>query len=163
MPGLIYDHLYMSVKSAGILIYSITEEFLRVFLVHPGGPIWAGRDTGAWTIPKGELQENEKPLEAALRELKEETGMEVHGEFLELSPVKLKSGKLIYAWALLQEPGSAEIKSNTFEMEWPPGSGKKKTFPEIDKASWFEMDTAIEKINKGQLPLLLELQRKIQL
>jgi predicted NUDIX family NTP pyrophosphohydrolase len=152
----------MSKKSAGILLYRIKNKMLEVLLVHPGGPFWIKKDAGAWTIPKGELNENEEPFDAAMREMKEETGIILKGNFIELTPVKQKGGKLVYAWAKEQDVDLSDIKSNEFEMEWPPKSGKKKLFPEIDKADWFDLKTAKEKMNAGQLSLIEELIIKLK-
>jgi predicted NUDIX family NTP pyrophosphohydrolase len=128
-------------------------------LVHPGGPFWTNKDTGAWSIPKGEFEESENPLDAARRELHEETGILLNGKLHELTPVKLASGKLVYAWAAAQDADIENISSNYFEMEWPPKSGVKKSFPEIDKAGWFTIAEARHKINSGQLPFLSELEK----
>ena len=152
----------MSKKSAGILLYRIKNKMLEVLLVHPGGPFWIKKDAGAWTIPKGELNVDEEPFDAAIREMKEETGIILKGNFIELTPVKQKGGKLVYAWAKEQDVDLSDIKSNEFEMEWPPKSGKKKIFPEIDKADWFDLKTAKEKMNAGQLPLIEELIIKLK-
>ena len=152
----------MSKKSAGILLYRTKNKIVEVLLVHPGGPFWIKKDAGAWTIPKGELNENEEPFDAAIREMKEETGIILKGNYLELTPVKQKAGKLVYAWANEQDIDPSEIKSNEFEIEWPPKSGKKKSFHEIDKADWFDINTAKEKINPGQLPLIEELIIKLK-
>ena len=152
----------MSKKSAGILLYRTKNKIVEVLLVHPGGPFWIKKDAGAWTIPKGELNENEEPFDAAIREMKEETGIILKGNYLELTPVKQKAGKLVYAWANEQDIDPSEIKSNEFEIEWPPKSEKKKLFPEIDKADWFDIKTAKEKINPGQLPLIEELIIKLK-
>ena len=152
----------MSKKSAGILLYRIKNKMLEVLLVHPGGPFWIKKDAGAWTIPKGELNVDEEPFDAAIREMKEETGIILKGNFIELTPVKQKGGKLVYAWAKEQDVDLSDIKSNEFEMEWPPKSGKKKLFPEIDKADWFDLKTAKEKMNAGQLPLIEELIIKLK-
>lgn len=151
----------MPIKSAGILLYRFNNHFPEVFLVHPGGPFWAKKDIGAWSIPKGEFEENEIALDAAVREMEEETGIKISGDLIELAPVKQKSGKIIYAWAAHQDADPAMIISNTFEMEWPPKSGKKKSFPEIDKAAWFGIGDAKEKIVKGQEPLIAELENKL--
>ena len=151
----------MSKKSAGILLYRIKNKILEVLLVHPGGPFWIKKDAGAWTIPKGELNENEEPFDAAIREMKEETGIVLIGDFIALAPVKQKGGKLVYAWANEHDVDPSEIKSNEFEIEWPPKSGKKKLFPEIDKADWFDIKTAKEKMNAGQLPFIEELIKKL--
>jgi predicted NUDIX family NTP pyrophosphohydrolase len=151
----------MAAKSAGILLYRTKNKKLEVFLVHPGGPFWQKKDAGAWTIPKGELNDDEDPLSAAIREMGEETGIVVKGDFIELTPIKQKGGKLVYAWALEHNVDPEKIKSNTFEIEWPPRSGTKKVFPEVDKAAWFDMSTAEVKIIDGQIPLLKELKNKL--
>lgn len=153
----------MSRKSAGILLYRIINKHLEVFLVHPGGPFWKNKDAEAWSIPKGEFDDNEKPLDAAIREMKEETGIALKGDFLELTPVKQKSGKLVYAFAKEYDLDPSEIKSNEFEMEWPPKSGKKKSFPEIDKAEWFDLKAAKVKIVVAQWNLVEELAKKLKL
>ena len=148
-------------KSAGILLYRFHTNGTEVLLVHPGGPFWAKKDYGAWSIPKGEFGAGEDPLDAAKRELEEETGIKADGNFIELTPVKQKSGKLIYAWALQKDIDPAAIRSNSFEMEWPPRSGIKKSFPEIDRAAWFTMNEARNKIIDGQAPLINELEAKL--
>ncbi len=150
----------VSKKSAGILLYRLSGGPMEVLLVHPGGPFWAKKDDGAWSIPKGEFEAEEDPLAAAQRELEEETGIKAEGNFIELTPVKQKSGKWVYAWALEKDIDPGSIKSNEFEMEWPPKSGKKKSFPEIDKAAWFGVAEARRKILSGQLPLINELEVK---
>lgn len=121
-------------KSAGILLYKKHKGRLNVLLVHPGGPFWARKDEGSWSVPKGEFTDDEAALSAAQREFLEETGQAVNGPFIELGAVRQKSGKLVYAWAAEGELDPENISSNTFEMEWPPRSGKLKQFPEIDKA-----------------------------
>jgi predicted NUDIX family NTP pyrophosphohydrolase len=148
-------------KSAGLLLYRFHTDGTEVLLVHPGGPFWAKKDDGAWSIPKGEFGPGEDPLDAAKRELEEETGIIADGTFIELTPLKQKSGKLIYAWALQKDIDPAGIKSNSFELEWPPRSGIKKSFPEIDRAEWFTMDAARNKINGGQVPLIDELEANL--
>ena len=153
----------MSKKSAGILLYRFKKKNLEIFLAHPGGPFWKNKDAGAWSIPKGEFDDNEEPLDAAIREMKEETGLTLKGNFIELTPVKQKSGKLVYAWALEHNIDPSEIKSNEFEMEWPPKSGKKKSFPEIDKAEWFDLTMAKDKILGAQWPLVEQLRKKLNL
>jgi predicted NUDIX family NTP pyrophosphohydrolase len=148
-------------KSAGILLYRFRNSVTEVLLVHPGGPFWAKKDLGAWSIPKGEFGTDEDPLDAAKRELEEETGIKADGDFIELTPVKQKSGKLVFAWALQKDTDPAAIKSNSFEMEWPLKSGIKKSFPEIDKAEWFTMKEAGSKIIDGQAPLIHELEARM--
>lgn len=147
----------MSKISAGILLYRKINNHYEVLLVHPGGPFWKNKDEGAWTIPKGETEGGEELLTAAIREFYEETGIKLHGNFTALTPVKQKSGKLVHAWALEGDIDAAKIKSNTFEIEWPPRSGKSQSFPEIDKAAWYDIKSAKEKINPAQLGLLDEL------
>src|SRR3990172_1997126 len=147
----------MANQSAGILLFRFRDRQLEFFLVHPGGPYWRNKDAAAWTIPKGEFGEDEAPLAAARREFAAETGMALDGDFLELTPIRQKGGKLVYAFALGAEIDPAQIKSNTFEMEWPPRSGKQVEFPEIDQAAWFGLVEAQEKINPAQAELLREL------
>lgn len=149
-------------KSAGILLYRFHENVPEFLLVHPGGPFWAKKDVGAWSIPKGEFEASESPLDAAIRELEEELGIKISGDFIELKPVKLKSGKIVYAWALQHDMDPANIKSNTFEFEWPPKSGKKILIPEVDKAGWFNVEDALKKINVGQINLIEEMVNKLQ-
>ncbi len=151
----------MKRKSAGILIYRFAGKHFEVLLVHPGGPFWAKKDIAAWSIPKGEFEEGEEPLTAAIRELKEETGLEVSGNFIPLKPVKQKSGKLVIAFAIEFDCDPAQVTSNFFEMEWPPNSKFMKMFPEVDKAAWFNLEEASEKIIPGQVPLLQELANTI--
>jgi len=149
-------------NSAGILLHRLRGSRIEVFLVHPGGPFWAKKDAGAWSIPKGEFEVGQDPLEAAKREFKEETGFAVEGNFIELTPVKQPGGKVVYAWAVMGDCEAESIKSNTFSLEWPPRSGKRKEFPEVDRAGWFTPEVAREKILKGQLNFLEELKRKIE-
>jgi predicted NUDIX family NTP pyrophosphohydrolase len=132
---------------------------MEVFLVHPGGPFWAKKDDGAWSIPKGEFDEGEEPLDAAKREFREETGVVAEGEFRPLEPVRQSSGKIVYAWAVQFDLNSASVKSNVFSMEWPRGSGRLQEFPEIDRADWFKTQLARRKILKGQLGLLDQLEQ----
>ena len=151
----------MNKKSAGILLYRQLHE-PEIFLVHPGGPFFIKKDAGAWTIPKGEFIDLELPLDAALREFKEETGVSLSGESIELTPVKQKSGKIVYAWAIQGDIDPATILSNTFTMEWPPHSGQSKAFPEIDKGAWFDLATAKVKINPAQMAFIDELLSKLK-
>lgn len=157
----------MPKQSAGILLYRFRNETPEVLLVHPGGPFWAKKDKGVWSIPKGEIEENENPFAAAKRETAEETGMNVEimntSSFIELSPVKIKSSKIIFTWAVEGDFDTNEIKSNSFEMEWPPKSGQRKQFPEADKAGWFSIDEAKIKVNEAQVAILEELADKIKM
>ena len=146
----------MATKSAGILVYRRNKGGVEFLLVHPGGPFWAKKDLSAWSIPKGEFLDEEDALAAARREFEEEIGQPVSGDFLELTPIKQKSGKTVYAWAVEADIDTTNIQSNTFEMEWPPKSGKMKRFPEIDKAEWFTLPNAKEKINESQYRLIEE-------
>lgn len=140
--------------SAGLLMYRRRSGGLEVFLVHPGGPFWVKKDLGAWSIPKGEYAEGEEPLAAARREFQEETGFRADGSFVELGAVKQAGGKVVRAWAVEGDCNPAALNSNVFEMEWPPRSGRKAEFPEVDRAGWFSMVDARERILMGQIPLL---------
>ncbi len=144
-------------KSAGILLYRIKNGELQFFIVHPGGPFWKDKDAGAWSIPKGEFEEDENPLEAAIREFKEETGKEIKGDFILLLPIKQKAGKIVYAWAVEGDIDAEDIQSNKFKVQWPPKSGKWQAYPEADKAGWFNLEHASEKINAAQSAFLHEL------
>ena len=141
-------------KSAGIVLYRNQNQAMEVFLVHPGGPYWAGKEEGAWSIPKGEFAEGEDPLATAQREFREETGSEIKGNFIDLGTVKQKGGKLVYAWATEGDLDARAIKSNTFKQEWPYKSGKWNTYPEVDKAGWFSIEQAKIKLNPAQFTLL---------
>jgi len=149
-------------QSAGLLTYRRRGASVEVFLVHPGGPFWAKKDDGAWSIPKGEFTEGEDPLEAARREFHEETGFAANGVFQRLQVVKQPGGKLIHAWAVAGDVDAAAIRSSNFSMEWPPHSGKQREFPEVDRAAWFPLADAAKKILKGQLPLLRQLAESLQ-
>ena len=151
----------MSKQSAGILLYRNINNQLQVFLVHPGGPFFKNKDAGAWSIPKGEFLDDEDPMLAAKREFLEETGQAVDGEFIKLSPIKLKSGKTVHAWAVERDIDHDKIVSNVFEIEWPPRSGKMASFPEVDRAGWFNVDEAIVKVNVAQVKLIEELSGKL--
>ena len=151
----------MAKKSAGLLLFREASGRLEVLLVHPGGPFWAKKDEGAWSIPKGEFEDNEDPLSAAKREFAEETGLTLDGDVIPLEPLRQPSGKVIYAWAMKHDVDLTGLKSNTFSMEWPPRSGHYQEFPEIDRAAWFTIETASEKLLKGQTPLLSQLQRRV--
>jgi predicted NUDIX family NTP pyrophosphohydrolase len=143
-------------RSAGILAWRRSADGPEVFLVHPGGPFWKNKDDGAWSIPKGEIDPDEEPLSAAQREFEEETGLRIGGAFTPLAPVKIASGKMIEAWAIEHDLDASAIVSNTFEIEWPPRSGKKRAFPEVDRAAWFPGPLALQKITPGQAPLLVQ-------
>lgn len=147
--------------SAGLLMYRIDGGNLQVLLAHPGGPFFQNKDEGAWSIPKGEPEPDEDLLEAAQREFKEETGVEPTGPFTELTPVTQKGGKIVHAWAFKGDCDASAIASNTFTMEWPPKSGRQIEFPEIDRADFFELDTARRKINAAQVSLVDELERLV--
>jgi predicted NUDIX family NTP pyrophosphohydrolase len=140
----------MPKHSAGILLFRHTHVHPEVFLVHPGGPFWINKDKGAWSVPKGEFAGEEEPLAAAIREFKEETGLSVSGDFIELTPVKQKGGKIVHVFALDHDPDTSQLTSNTFTIEWPPKSGRMQQFPEADKYAWFDLVTAREKINEAQ-------------
>jgi len=144
----------MKRASAGLLLYRRAANGLEVMLVHPGGPYWARKDEGAWSIPKGEIEPGEEALAAARREFEEETGATASGEFVPLAPVKLRSGKVIHAWAVQADFDPAALRSNLFSMEWPPKSGEQREFPEADRAGWFDVERARVKIHPGQAPLL---------
>ena len=148
-------------QSAGVVLYRIRDSKVEIFLVHPGGPFWTKKDAGAWSIPKGEFADDENPLATAKREFAEETGCIIDGNFIELTPVKQPGGKLVYAWAVEGDCRAESIKSNLFTLEWPPRSGKRKEFPEVDRAAWFDLTTAKDKILKGQVALLEDLERKL--
>ena len=157
------QNISMSKQSAGLLVYRFHDnDLLQVLLVHPGGPFYKNKDAGSWTIPKGEYEPGEEPLQVALREFKEETGNVIQGDaFIGLTPFKIKSGKVITAWAIQNSFEQCFISSNLFTMEWPPKSGRQQQFEEVDKAEWFGMEEASVKINAGQLPLLVELEKKL--
>jgi predicted NUDIX family NTP pyrophosphohydrolase len=147
----------MKKPSAGILLHRVRAGGLEVFLVHPGGPYWQRKDAGAWSIPKGELEEGADALTTAQREFHEETGTGLNGEFVPLTPLKQPSGKLVHAWAVSGDVDASAIISNTFRMEWPPHSGRQQEFPEIDRAGWFTMTAARERILAGQRGFLDQL------
>ena len=140
----------MRKKSAGILPFRFRNNHIEVLLVHPGGPLWAGKDEGAWSISKGLFEENESPLDAAKREFKEETSFGVEGDFIELGRIKQPGGKIVFAYAREMDLDERKILSNKFSMEWPRKSGIIREFPEVDTAGWFEVESARKKILKGQ-------------
>lgn len=151
----------MAKTTAGILLYRYSNGMPEFFLVHPGGPFWSRKDIGAWSVPKGELNENEDVLLAAKREFEEETSIKVDGEFIELKAVKGSNGKTIRIFALQHDVDPSLVKSNLFSMEWPAKSGKFREFPEVDRGGWFSFEEAVVKINKHQVPVLQELKEKI--
>ena len=150
----------MPKTSAGLLLFRETSGGLEVLLVHPGGPFWSRKDDGAWSIPKGEFEEGEDPLEAARREFEEETGASARGEAIPLGSLRQSGGKIVHAWAVRGDFDPALLKSNTFLLEWPPKSGRMREFPEVDRADWFPLDAARRKILKGQAGFLDALQKK---
>jgi predicted NUDIX family NTP pyrophosphohydrolase len=145
-------------SSAGLILYRLRDGALEVLLVHPGGPFWAGKDSGAWTIPKGELGPEEDPLAAAKREFEEELGFSPDGDFIPLGSITQKAGKVVQAWAFAGDCDPSRIKSNSFMIEWPPRSGKQQAFPEVDRAAFFGIEEAKRKINPAQVDLLSRLQ-----
>ncbi len=151
----------MSRSSAGILVYRRRSNKIEVLLVHPGGPFWANKDIHAWSIPKGEFEEAENSFTTAAREFEEETGQPPpQNDPVDLGSVK-SSSKTIYIWAIEGDLDASQIKSNTFKMEWPPKSGKMEEFPEVDKAKWFDINTAMGKLHKGQGEFMLRLSEKL--
>lgn len=141
-------------RSAGILLYRRKGKYFEFFLVHPGGPFWKKKDAGAWTVPKGIIEPGEDPLAAARREFTEETGFSVEGDFVEIGDFKQPGGKHVLVWALEGDCDPAKLASNEFEMEWPPRSGKRQRFPEVDRGGWFNVNDAREKMLIGQRPIL---------
>jgi predicted NUDIX family NTP pyrophosphohydrolase len=150
-----------SETSAGLVAFR-RRDGLEVLLAHPGGPFWTKRDNGAWTIPKGRIDAGSDLLGTARREFAEETGLAAEGEFVPLRPVRQKSGKLVHAWAIEADFDLSRFSSNSFELEWPPRSGRHQNFPEIDRIAYFAYPTALEKIIAYQQPFLLELEKKLR-
>ena len=153
----------MPKRSAGIVPFRDRAGVLEVLLVHPGGPFWSKKDDGAWSIPKGEIDEGEDALQAATREMEEETGVTVQGELIPLGKFRQPTGKTVIAWAMRAEIDPASIKSGTFVLEWPPHSGRRAEFPEIDRAAWWSLPEAERKILRGQAPLLRTLARLVEI
>jgi len=151
----------MAKESAGLMMFRKRAGALEFLLVHPGGPFWKNKNAGAWTIPKGEIAPGEDALATAKREFEEELGLKAEGSFIELKPIKQKGGKVVKAWAFEGDCDPGQVKSNTFTMEWPPRSGKMTEFPEVDRAEFFNLEKAKEKINEAQIPLLEELGTKL--
>ena len=152
----------MARQSAGLLVYKRAKSGLQIFLVHPGGPFWAKKDRGAWSIPKGEFAEGEEGLAAARREFREEVGQDVAGPFFVLTPRRQPSRKMIHAWAVEGEVDAEALVSNEFELEWPPRSGRMQRFPEVDAGTWFTFEEAKGRIQPGQLPILEELAQLLE-
>jgi predicted NUDIX family NTP pyrophosphohydrolase len=150
-------------QSAGILLFRRAGGIVQFLLVHPGGPFWSKKDEGAWSIPKGLYEEPENAIDAARREFWEETGATITGDLVELGEFKQPGGKVISAWAAESEFDAANLRSNAFSLEWPPKSGKRKEFPEVDRAGWFSLTEAAVKITKGQLPILMRLASELGL
>jgi len=140
--------------SAGLLLYRRTGDGIEVFLAHPGGPFWNRRDLGAWTVPKGVIEEGEDPLAAARREFEEETGIVPTGPFIPLGSIRQKAGKTVHAWAWEGDADPDAIRSNQMEVEWPRGSGIRRLYPEVDRCAWFEPEVARQKINSAQAELI---------
>jgi predicted NUDIX family NTP pyrophosphohydrolase len=153
----------MTAQSAGLLMYRVRAGQLEVLLIHPGGPFWAKKDEGAWSIPKGQFTEGESPLEAAKREFHEETGFTPCGDFHPLEPIRQAGGKIVHAWAVAGDCDPEAMRSNTFAMEWPPHSGQWQSFPEADRAAWLTLARAREKILKSQRLLLDQLEQMLKL
>jgi predicted NUDIX family NTP pyrophosphohydrolase len=151
----------MPVQSAGLLIYRQRGHGLEVLLAHPGGPFWTRRDSGAWSIPKGELSPGEDPLAGARREVAEELGWTPNGAVRSLTPIVQKAGKVVQAWAIEADWNPATLQSNTFELEWPRGSGRVQHFPEVDRAAWFSIDEARQRIIPSQVPFLDQLTQQV--
>ncbi|MGH8799017.1 MAG: NUDIX domain-containing protein [Casimicrobiaceae bacterium] len=149
--------------SAGILLYRIRDHALQVFLVHPGGPYWARKDDAAWSIPKGEAAQGADLLATAYAEFHEETGLRLQGEPVALAPLRQPGGKLVHAWAAQGDIDAASVQSNAFTLEWPPRSGRMQQFPEVDRAGWFELATARQKLVVGQRGFLDQLQHRLGL
>ena len=151
----------MAERSAGLLVYRRRPSGVEVFLAHPGGPFWARKDDHAWSIPKGLYDENENPLSAAKREFEEETSMRIDGRFLPLGEFRQPGGKLVTAFAVEADVDETKVRSNRFEMEWPPHSGRRQSFPEIDRSQWFDLATAAHKMHKGQIAILHALAKEL--
>jgi predicted NUDIX family NTP pyrophosphohydrolase len=149
-------------RSAGLLLYRLREGRLEVFIAHMGGPFWASKDEGSWSIVKGEYEDDEDPFEAACREFEEETGSTAPaGRALELGEIRQSGGKRVVAWGIEGDFDPANLRSNTFTLEWPRGSGRLREFPEIDRAEWFDAATARRKLLKGQVPFIEALERQV--
>jgi predicted NUDIX family NTP pyrophosphohydrolase len=159
--GKCYFTARMPKQSAGLLVYRHRGAGLEVFLVHPGGPFWAKKDAGAWTIPKGEFGPDEEPLAAARREFSEETGIVVNPPFTPLGAIRQAGGKTVHAFVAAADFDAGRIVSNAFRMEWPPRSGRFAEFPEVDRAAWFPLELATQKINPAQAELVTKLAQAV--
>ncbi|MGC1460018.1 MAG: NUDIX domain-containing protein [Steroidobacteraceae bacterium] len=146
------------VTSAGLLLYRRRDSFVEVFLVHPGGPYWAGKDEAAWSVPKGVVNPHEEELACAQREFQEETGFDLPGggPVHDLGTFRQPSGKRLHVWAVAGDCNPADVSSNSFQLEWPPKSGRSAAFPEVDRAGWFDQQQALRKITRGQRPIIEE-------
>jgi predicted NUDIX family NTP pyrophosphohydrolase len=153
----------MQKQSAGLLLYRFNDGEPEVLIVHPGGPFWKNKDVGAWSIPKGEIESGHTPLDTAIREVEEELGLAVSPDlnFIELKPIRQKSGKLVHCFAVAHDFDPATLRSNTFKREWPPHSGKQQEFPEVDRAEWFDLETAKQKLIPAQAAFVDELVKKL--
>lgn len=147
--------------SAGVLVWRRVADSAEFLLVHPGGPYWAKKDEAAWSIPKGLVEPGEEDWAAARREFEEELGQPINGEAQPLAPCPTPGGKLVLAWLVEADPDLTDFKSNVFEMEWPPRSGRRATFPEVDHVAWFDPATALRKIHKGQQPILRDAAKRL--
>jgi predicted NUDIX family NTP pyrophosphohydrolase len=152
----------MAKTSSGVLPFRFRDGILEVFLVHPGGPFWARKDYGAWSIAKGEFEPPEDAMDAARREFNEETGFEVAGDMIQLEPRRQASGKIVHVWAVEGNFDPAQLRSGTFDIEWPKGSGRHATFPEVDRAAWFDLAEARRRILAGQAPFLDDLAARVR-
>lgn len=151
----------MARQSAGLVVYRKRAGCVEVLLVHPGGPFWKNKDEGAWSIPKGEFTDGEEPLAVARREFEEELGQSIDGDFAPLAPIKQRGGKIVHAWTIEADLDLSQMHSNTFTIEWPPHSGKRQDFPEVDRAEWFAIHIALTKINPAQQTLLSQLRSQL--
>jgi predicted NUDIX family NTP pyrophosphohydrolase len=154
----------MPKRSAGLVMFTLKDDNLKILLVHPGGPFFTKKDGGYWGIPKGLIENDENILDAAIREFKEETGIKPEGEYIPLGEIKQNSGKIVHAWAIeVKDDSLSNFKSNTFELEWPPGSGKKRNFPEVDKCEFFTLEEIEKKITPSQIPLINNLKAYLKI